>query len=112
MHKTALRVPSQRTELLVDNASSNLRSTGSFSGTVMTPGSIGVIGADNQLSARIVEALPTNKSVPVQLAPHVMLRDNEGCLLADPNGAIIGVDALFVHRMIYAHRVIDTRRLG
>lgn len=110
--KTALRVPTSRVELIVDNNGNALIDTGVLYGLFQKPGIRGLFGNDQLLATRIVDALPLNKSHSVQVAPVELLRDNGGCYLADPNGNLIGVDGVFVHRMIYAERVWDMRRFG
>lgn len=60
---------------------------------------------------RVVEALPLNESGPVQIAPHEAVHDADGFYIADPDGNLIGVEGIWVHRMLYARWVEDTRRL-
>jgi len=66
---------------------------------------------------RVVFALPFdthgNNRVPgfQYVAPHV-ITDNHGNYLADANGTMVGVDGLWIPRMLAARWVEDTRRLG
>jgi hypothetical protein len=60
---------------------------------------------------RLVTALPTNKTKPVQLTPYRALADPSGCLLADPSDNLVGMQALWCHRLLYATKTHDTRRL-
>ena len=65
------------------------------------------IGSPGPLSrGRLVFALPTNRTGPVQVTGNVVLR------FADPDGNVIGVpQRLWIHRLLYAGSVTDTRRL-
>jgi hypothetical protein len=47
----------------------------------------------------------------VQLAPALTIHDNQVFYLADPHGNLIGEPAVWVHRMLQARWVQDTRRL-
>jgi len=61
---------------------------------------------------RCLEALPTNKTKgPVQVAAPLVLHDNMLGYLADPDGNVVGVAGVFVHRLQYATKTRDTRRL-
>ncbi|HEX3524513.1 MAG TPA: hypothetical protein VHT52_20790 [Stellaceae bacterium] len=110
--KTALRVLSDRATLIVDNRSHALIDTAIISGLFASPGVRGLIGDDQLLATRIIDALPTNKSNPVQVEAAELMRDDDGCYLADPDGNLVGAPGLFVHRMLYAERVWDMRRFG
>jgi hypothetical protein len=71
-------------------------------GECSTPG---VIGTRTPLIARLVFALPTNKSAPAQIAPWLFLADNAGYRLGDSAGNLIGTEpAVFVHRLLTARR--------
>lgn len=62
--------------------------------------------------ARVVNALPVNGSAPVQLAAPAVLHDPDGAYIADPQGNLIGVAAVWVSRMLTARWVEDTRRIA
>lgn len=59
---------------------------------------------------RVVSALPMNKSKTVILArPRLLAGD---FLIGDPQGNVLGAaNKIVVHRMLYATRTINTRRL-
>jgi hypothetical protein len=95
-----LRSPSVRPEVLVDQQSgSTIDPAGARVGTP------GPFGRD-----RLISALPTNKTAPVQLAAPQTLRDHAGCLIADPSGAVLGSPGAWCHRMVHAGRTAATRR--
>lgn len=61
---------------------------------------------------RIVTALPTNEAGPVMAMPAVVFADALG-YLTDIDGNFVGEhSAGFIHRLVYARWVEDTRRLG
>ena len=61
---------------------------------------------------RIVTALPTNNDGPVRLLSAVAFGDPLAYLV-DPSGNFVGSNsALYIHRMVTARWVEDTRRLG
>jgi hypothetical protein len=98
-----LRTLSARPEILVDNQGFRL----------VDPNHVGV-GFPGPLGReRIVTALPTNEAEtgPVQIAAGLAVHDNELFYLADPDGNLLGAPPLWVHRMLYARWVQDTRRL-
>lgn len=91
---SALRTLSLRPTITVDNTT---RSIG-----VGTPAPLG--------RNRVLSALPMNKSKVVVLQPARVLSSN--FLLADPQGNVLGTaNKVVVHRMLYATRTINTRRL-
>lgn len=89
-----LRTLSARPIVIVDQ---NARSTG-----VGIPGPLG--------RGRVLSALPMNRSTIVTLsAPRIVAGD---FLVADPQGNVLGTrNRVTVHRMLYATRTINTRRL-
>jgi hypothetical protein len=71
------------------------------------PGTPGLFGR-----GRMVTCLPTNGDGPVLLRSAVAIGD-PAAYLVDPDGNFVGVaSALYVHRMLTARWVEDTRRLG
>lgn len=64
-----------------------------------------IVGQRTPLVPRLVFALPTNKSAPALLEPWRFLCDNNGCPIADPDGNIIGRNAIHVHRLLTARRL-------
>lgn len=101
---TALRPVSARPELLVGEP---------HSPRVEDPGKtqVGVVGKPLGRE-RVVFALPTNGSGPVQLARLDSVQGG-GALVADPSNNVIGINnAVWVHRMLWALPTADTRRLG
>ena len=102
-----LRHLSLRPELLVDH-------NGNRVGELVNNAVVTVVGLPAPLGReRVVEALPLNESEtgPVQIAPHVAIHDQDSFYLADPDGNLIGVQGVWIHRLVYAHWVEDTRRL-
>ena len=99
-----LRGLSERPELLVDHRGMPIGDVTNRS-TVGVPSPLG--------NERLVFAIPLNEAQtgPIQIAPHEALRDNGGYYIADPGGNLIGVEGLWVHRMVYARWTQDTRRL-
>jgi hypothetical protein len=64
-----------------------------------------VIGRRAPLLARLVSALPTNKSGPVPIKPGRWLVDSADFAVADSDGNLIGRHAaLWVHRLLTARR--------
>ena len=95
-----LRPVSPRPELLVGDDGARIEDPGKTQ--------VGFRGAPLGRE-RVVSALPTNGSGPVQVAAGEALRD--GALIADTSGNVIGVTNLvWVHRMVYAPPTADTRR--
>lgn len=71
-----------------------------------------IVGREAPLGrARIVFALPTNKSGPVLLQAKRVIVADRTALLADPAGTLIGVDGVWCHRYLAAAKTEDTRRL-
>jgi hypothetical protein len=61
---------------------------------------------------RLVSCLPPNRNTgPVQLKAPLVLRDHLSCVLADPDGNLIGERGLWVTHMVSAAKTLDTRRL-
>ena len=61
---------------------------------------------------RIVFALPINGTGPVTLAAPIVVHDQDGFYLADPDGTLLGVDGVRVSRFLNARWTEDTRRLS
>lgn len=63
---------------------------------------------------RVVTAMPTNGSGPVLIDGAVLLADPApGSYLVDIEGNFVGItNAFYVHRLLTARWVEDTRRLG
>lgn len=97
-----LRQLSSRPTLLTDEASR--RVIDKSSETLV--GQTGPFGRE-----RVVSALPMN-SGPVAIAAPLVLHDEDGAQLVDPDGNLIGEPAIIVHRMLTARWTEDTRRLA
>jgi hypothetical protein len=95
-----LRQPSPRPGLLLDTRSD----------AVQDPASLTQIGRAGPFGReRCLFALP----LPVtELSRGVLLKDQDGAMVADAAGNVIGVERVYVHRMLSAGRVEDTRRFG
>lgn len=84
---------------------------------VVDPAAFGVVDPDSSFLGRpgpfgrqrIVPVLPLDPG-PALLAPPVVVRDPGAAYLADPDGALIGVAAVWVNRMQTARWTEDTRR--
>jgi hypothetical protein len=63
-----------------------------------------IIGRRGSLIARLVFALPTNKSAPAQLEPWRFTVDSGELAIGDSAGNLLGQPPLFVHRLLYARR--------
>lgn len=97
-----LRHPSARPAVVVDPAAFG----------IVDPASTTVVGRPGPFGRqRIVPVLPF-ESGPALLAPPTVIRDPGAAYLADPDGALIGVAAVWVNRMLTARWTEDTRRLG
>ena len=98
-----LRPGSWRPELIVDDHAHRLADpNGNYIGI---PGPLG--------RERCIAALPIGGSGPVQLAPHIVVRDDDTHDIADPLRNLIGnQQAVWVMRMLYARWTLDTRRLS
>jgi hypothetical protein len=96
-----LRGPSPRPSVVVDPAAYGV--VDPSSNFVGRPGPLG--------RQRVVSALPLDPG-PALLSPPCVVRDPGSAYLADPDGALIGVEALWVNRMLTARWTEDTRRLG
>ena len=71
------------------------------------------LGIDGPLGReRVVFALPINGTGPWLIAPPEAVHDADGFYLADPNGVLVGLDGLWIPRMIGARWTLDTRRLA
>lgn len=98
-----LRPVSARPELLVGDDGARIESP-----SLTQVGLAGPLGRE-----RVVFAVATNDSGPVLLAPYDAALQGDGALVADPSGNVVGTSgAVWVHRMLYAGKVADTRRLG
>jgi hypothetical protein len=93
-----LRAPSPRPEVLLDQRS----------GAVQDPASLTQIGRQGPFGReRCLFALP----MPVQeLSRGVLLKDQDGAMVADAAGTVIGLPRVYVHRMLTARWTEDTRR--
>ena len=94
-----LRHPSPRPSVVVDPAA-----FGVVDPAVAALGRPGPFGRE-----RVVFALPLDPG-PALLSPSTVLHDGGPALVADPSGAIVGVAAVWVSRMLSARWVEDTRR--
>jgi hypothetical protein len=92
-----LRQPSPRPELLLDRQSNLLQDP-----AASTVGMAGPFGR-----SRCLYALPLAVQ---ELSRGVLLKDQDGAMLADPAGNVIGVSRVYVHRMLTARWTEDTRR--
>jgi hypothetical protein len=93
-----LRSPSPRPELLLDQRSDAVQDPASLT-------QIGIAGPFGR--ARCLFALPL---AVAELSRGVLLKDQDGAMVADASGNVIGVDRVYVHRMLSAGRTEDTRR--
>lgn len=96
-----LRGPSPSPTVTVDPAAFGVVDT--TGGIVGRPGPFG--------RERVMSALPLDPG-PALLSPPTVVRDPGSAYLADPDGALIGVAAVWVNRMLTARWTEDTRRLG
>jgi hypothetical protein len=71
------------------------------------PGTPGPFGR-----ARVVTALPTNGDGPVLVSLPVMLRSPRAYVVDADGNFVGGGSALYIHRLVTARWVEDTRRLG
>lgn len=128
-HVKHLRNLSARPQLVVDAQGQNLTgpTTDSVGGAVVTerlgPPPQGIPWPAGVLSPeRLVEALPTNKcGGPVQLAADTVIADSRGNYLSDGTMASFGgayainvlgqPTGVWVHRLVYADKTRNTRRL-
>jgi len=100
---TALRPLSPRPELVI--GSPDAASITTITGTTQ----VGVKGKPLGRE-RVVFALPLNKDGPQQIRRATVL---QGSLVVSPINDVIGVNnAVWVHRLLYAAPVADTRRLA
>jgi hypothetical protein len=95
-----LRQPSPRPTILLDRQSNALQDPPSVT-QVGLPGPFG--------RARCLFALPL---AVTELSRGVLLKDQDGAMIADPAGNVIGVARVYVHRMLYARPTEDTRRFA
>lgn len=98
----------------------NLRHTSLRPAIVVDPAAFGVGGPDSGAfigrpaplgRERCLFALPLEPG-PSLVSPPTVVRDAGSAFLADPDGALIGVPAVWVSRMHTARWVEDTRRLA
>ena len=76
----------------------------------ITDGAQSLIGVPGPLGReRVVFALPM---APVDVQTQTVVHDDDGAFLADPDGTVIGVPRITVHRMLTARWTEDTRRLA
>ena len=93
-----LRHPSSRPAVLLDPAAFG----------VLDPASATLLGRPGPFGReRVVFALPTE---PTLLSPPEVFRDPGSAYLADPDGALVGLPAVWVNRMLTARWTEDTRR--
>lgn len=86
---------------------------------VVDPADFGVVDSNHSFVGRsgplgrerVVFALPLAPG-PALLSPPTVLRDPGSSYVADPDGALIGVPATWVSRMLTARWTEDTRRLA
>ena len=97
---TALRLPSARPELLLDQRA---RRVGDES-----PATVGIPGPFGR--ERVLPVLPL-KDGPVRLEPPMVVHAADASYLADPGGQLIGQDGVWVQRLLPATTTWDTRRL-
>lgn len=100
----ALRTGSARPELVVGNPEV-ARITDPATKT-----SIGIAGPFGR--ERCVYALPINGTGPQQYKAAIVVRDEDSAQLADASNNVIGVDGLWISRLLFARWTEDTRRLA
>jgi hypothetical protein len=101
-----LRPLSPRPTLTVDNfVSRRIVDNQAPSGTVGQPSPLGSLNPP-----RVVGAIQSPDG-PVQLAGAKIVHGIDGFYLADPSNNVIGTPAVWVHRMVVAKRVSNTRRI-
>jgi hypothetical protein len=93
-----LRQPSPRPELLLDQNSNPVQDPASVT-------QVGIAGPFGR--ARCLFALPLPWT---ELSRGVLLKDQDGAMIADAAGNVIGVARVYVHRMLSARPTEDTRR--
>lgn len=97
-----LRHPSDRPAVVVDPAAFG----------VLDPSSTSIVGRPGPFGReRVMFALPLDPG-PSLLSPPTVVHDAGSAYLADPDGSLIGVEAVWVDRMLTARWTEDTRRLG
>lgn len=97
----------------------NLRHASLRPSVIVDPADFGVVDPANQFVGRpgplgrerVLFALPLAPG-PALLSPPTVLRDPGSSYVADPDGSLIGVPAVWVGRMLTARWVEDTRRLA
>ena len=93
---------SSRPELIVDIRARSLADAN-------VPPPVNRIGREGRLGrGRCVFALPRG---PFELVQRTAIGDGAGHLLADPEGNLIGVAHVSVHRLLTARSVEETRRI-
>lgn len=94
-----LRTGSARPELIVD----------SNGAVVGEPAGVSSVGRDAPFGCdRVVFALPING---VDLPPMKLLHDHDGAVIGDASGTLIGMDRVWISRLLTAAPVTNTRRL-
>lgn len=61
---------------------------------------------------RLIFALPINGSGPVRLSAPIVVHDQNGAYVADPDGILLGMAGTVVSRFLAAGPTAETRRLG
>lgn len=98
----------------------NLRHTSLRPSVVVDPAAFGIVDPDSSTFVgrdapfgreRCLFALPLEPG-PSLLSPPTVVRDPGSAYVADPDGALIGVEATWVSRMLTTRWVEDTRRLA
>lgn len=108
-----LRTPSARPELLLDQRAFRVVDPPTGLPPPPTPQRQlqGTVGRPAQLGlSRVVPTLRLQDG-PVLVQPPAVVHDNDLVYLADPDGNLIGVAGIRVHRLVSATKVENTRRL-
>lgn len=102
-HMKPLRDLSARPELVVGNPDA---------ARLVDPtdqSSIGIAGPFGR--ERCLYALPLGGVGAQQYVPALLVRDYDSSQLADPDSFVVGVDGLWISRLLFARWTEDTRRL-
>lgn len=104
-----LRTPSARPELLLDQRGYRVVDPRFNEPTQFQQQ--GTVGRPAQFGLNRVVPVLRLKDGPVLVQPPVVVHDNDLVYLADPQGNLIGVAGIWVHRLVSAAKVENTRRL-